>query len=171
MDHGRSNNEPPVLPILRPPLGPLPDLPPTLQQSLGRWLSTFRWDCWCTWTFDERFGPTGPSPDRCLYHTRRWVEHVPGAPVGYFVAVERGTGGRVHSHGLLRLPDGFTPSRKSLWGSWRDRYGRSRVLPYDRERGAAYYVAKYITKEPLGWDVGGLSGTPVDVSPVHWDAP
>jgi len=27
------------------------------------------------------------------------------------------------------------------------------MLAYDPDRGAAYYVAKYITKEPLGWDV------------------
>ena len=127
-----------------------------LQHSLGDWLTEFEWDCWCTWTFDERFGPTGPSPDRCLYHTRRWVEHLPGPACGYFLAVERGTGGRVHSHGLLRLPDPPTPSRKSLWAAWLDRYGRCRVLPYDPDRGAAYYIAKYITKEPLGWDVGGL---------------
>ena len=30
------------------------------------------------------------------------------------------------------------------------------MLPYDSDRGAAYYIAKYITKEPLGWDLGGL---------------
>jgi len=44
------------------------------------------------------------------------------------------------------------------------------VLPYDRDRGAAYYVAKYITKEPLGWDLGG-TWTEVDVPPVRRDAP
>ena len=127
-----------------------------LRRALGHWLSAFEWDCWCTWTFDSRFGPDGPSPDRCLVHTRRWVEHIPGPRVGYFIAVERGRGGRVHSHGLLRLGDSPAPTRKSLWGSWKSRYGRCRILPYDRERGAAFYIAKYITKEPLGWDVGGL---------------
>jgi len=126
-----------------------------LQSSLGTWLNEFEWDCWCTWTFDSRFGPTGPSPDRCLYHTRNWIEHLPGAPIGYFVAVERGTGGRVHSHGLLRFKDSFAPRRKSLFGSWKARFGRNRVLPYNREKGATYYVAKYITKEPLHWDLGG----------------
>jgi len=46
------------------------------------------------------------------------------------------------------------------------------VLPYDRERGAAYYVAKYITKEPLGWDLGALKepGAHVNVLPVARDA-
>jgi len=140
-----------------------------LRSELGDWLTGFEWDCWCTWTFDARFGDTGPSPDRCLYHTRRWIEHLPGPRTGYFIAVERGTGGRVHSHGLIRLPDGCTPKRNSLWRSWKQRYGRCSVLHYNRDRGAAYYVAKYITKEPLGWDLGG-TWTEVDVLPVARDA-
>lgn len=140
-----------------------------LRIALGEWLQGFPWDCWCTWTFDARFGVDGPSPGRCLYHTRRWIEHLPGPPCAYFIAVERGFGGRVHSHGLLRLPDPPTPRRKDLWRSWFERYGRNRVLPYDRERGAAYYIAKYITKEPLGWDVGGLPRSSVNVLPVEGD--
>jgi len=140
-----------------------------LRRNLGRWLSEFEWSCWCTWTFDARFGDTGPSPDRCLHHTRRWIEQLPGPSVGYFVATESGRLGRVHSHGLLRLPDGTTPARKSLWRSWFTRYGRCRVLPYNPRLGATHYVAKYITKEPLGWDLGG-TWTPVDVSPVQRDA-
>jgi len=127
----------------------------SLLGAMGEWLSKFEWDCWCTWTFDARFGDTGPSPDRCLYHTRRWVEHLPGPTPQYFIAVERGTGGRVHSHGLLRFPDRWAPKRKTLHASWKERYGRNRFLPYDPTRGAAYYIAKYITKEPLHWDVGG----------------
>jgi len=134
------------------PRGQTLDLVP----SLGVWLSAFPWDCWCTWTFDARFGDDGPSPDRCLYHTRRWIEHLPGPATGYFVAVERGTGGRVHSHGLLRFRDSWAPKRRSLWLSWKNRYGRCRVLPYNSALGATYYVAKYITKEPLHWDIGGV---------------
>lgn len=135
----------------------LPVQPLLLNESLGRWLSDFEWSCWCTWTFDARFGDSGPSPDRCLYHTRRWVEHIPGPATAYFIAVERGTGGRVHSHGLLRFRDSWAPTRKALFSSWRKRYGRNRILPYDRDLGAAFYVAKYITKEPLHWDLGGYT--------------
>jgi len=127
-----------------------------LQAELGEWLSEFEWSCWCTWTFDERFGPSGPSPDRCLVHTRRFLEQLPGPDVGYFIAVERGTGGRVHSHGLLRFKDEWAPSRKAVWHGWKTRYGRNRILPYDGDLGAAFYVAKYITKEPLGWDIRGV---------------
>jgi len=154
MDH----DDPQRMQLRKPPRlfgSPHLPMPPgdVLRRSLGEWLEGFEWHCWCTWTFDARFGDTGPSPDRCLYHTRRWVEHIPGPPTGYFIAVERGFGGRIHSHGLLRLADVPTPKRKSLWASWRGLYGRCAVLPYDSERGAAYYVAKYITKEPLGWDI------------------
>lgn len=138
-----------------PQVSSLPYYRDPLQLALGNWLNEFEWDCWCTWTFDARFGDTGPSPDRCLFHSRNWIERLPGPATGYFVAVERGTGGRVHSHGLLRLPNGITPKRKSLWASWYLRYGRCLVLRYDNDRGAAYYVAKYITKEPLHWDLGG----------------
>lgn len=164
----RRDPDPPWLPLLeqlplhrREDSGPSAMLRPgrgvAISEQLGDWLHGFPWSCWATFTFDGRWGDTGPSPDRCMYHTRRWVEALPGPPVGYFLAVERGSFGRVHSHGLLSLPRGMEPTRKSLWHSWKNRFGRCRVLPYNPDLGAAYYVAKYVTKEPLHWDIGSLT--------------
>jgi len=136
------------------------DLPPRddgLQDALAHWLhgpmaAPYRWDAWCTFTFDRRFGEDGPSPDRALYHFRGWRGRAcPRAPC--FAAVETGRmGGRAHVHALLRLDE---VPRKAAWHSWLKRYGRAQLLPYDVARGfnATYYISKYLTKAPHHWDI------------------
>ena len=124
-------------------------------QELGDWLGGFAWTGWGTFTFGPRFGDTGPSGDRAMFHWRRWIERLPaGARPGYFVCVERGRGGRTHLHALVRSSRGVT--RKSLWRSWFKRFGRCSILPYDVELGASHYVTKYLVKAPDLWDVESL---------------
>ena len=37
--------------------------------------------------------------------------------------------------------------RKEVWSWWFQRYGFARILPYDRQLGARFYLCKYVTKE------------------------
>lgn len=127
------------------------------REELANWLygppgNPFEWDSWCTFTFGEKFGPDGPSPDRALYHFRNFREQTcPRAPC--FAAVETGRiGGRAHLHALWRL----SPlPRSAVWRAWFKRYGRAELKPYDLTRGmdAAYYISKYLTKAPLHWNI------------------
>jgi hypothetical protein len=44
--------------------------------------------------------------------------------------------------------------RDELWRILFDNFGCALVLPFQRERGAGWYLASsYIGKRPLGWDV------------------
>ena len=119
--------------------------------ALGEWLSAYPWEAWCTLTF--RAGEF--SHEAATRAVNRWLEWIrkEGSPdVAYFVAHELGNvGGRLHLHGLLGNLTAYT-SRKALWDRWFKQYGRAQVLPYDPERGAAYYVSKYVTKELAHWD-------------------
>lgn len=136
------------------------------QSALGRWLETFRWESWGTFTFDARFGLDGPSLERAGYHFRGWLNahsHRPGA----FYAVERGSGsGRAHVHALIGpgsrgLGPAVEPLRRELWGAWFNRFGRAEILPYGKDRrgrdvsGAEFYLTKYLTKAPLHWGIEG----------------
>lgn len=72
--------------------------------------------------------------------------------LGWFRGDEFGQrGGRLHFHALLSGTEGLTS--KTLATAWRD--GWSLVEPYDVSLGAAYYLAKYVTKSLAGYDLGG----------------
>ena len=129
-------------------------------REMGNWLGDserlgFSWGAWGTFTFGNKFGPTGPSPDRALFHWGRWMGSRELAGTGYFAAVETGRGGRVHLHALLRpaFGRGSGIPRRALWRSWFDRYGRCSILPYDAKLGAVHYLTKYLVKAPELWDL------------------
>ena len=142
-----------------------------LVEEMARWLASeaFEWDAFATLTFGERFGATGPSPERCLHHARRWLDSLPHRP-SWFLAVETGRFGRTHAHALLGSGDAVVP-RTALWRSWHRRYGRARIEPIRPLSGenAAFYVAKYLTKAPELWDLRAARPD-VDVVPVARDA-
>ena len=50
-----------------------------------------------------------------------------------------------HFHLLMGNLDGVR--RDKWWQVWFTWYGRNRVLPYDKEKGAGYYLTKYVIKE------------------------
>lgn len=37
--------------------------------------------------------------------------------------------------------------RDEMWQWWFNKYGINRILPYEREKGARFYLCKYVTKE------------------------
>lgn len=134
-----------------------------LQDAWGDWLSTFPWQAWCTLTFKEEwpdgtvFTPTQASATRAFGRFTRWLrKDSPG--LGWFCAHEVGSLGRLHLHALLGGMEPYT-SRRALWKWWHDRYGRAQILPYDRERGAAYYLTKYVAKELAHYEIEAPSGS------------
>jgi len=138
----------------------------------GEWLAGFRWTAWGTFTFrpgcprycplehehKRGWGGDGPSPQRAFHHFGRFIDTLKGPRVGVFYCVERGgIGGRSHCHALLRIDAGpMEVTRKGVDHAWGDRYGRCQIRAYDSELGAVHYLTKYLTKEPLLWDVGAL---------------
>jgi len=126
--------------------------------SFAEWLTGWAWDHFATFTFDERWGDTGPSPDRCMSHTKGWLHDLPHSP-GYFVCVERGAFGRCHSHALIQPGRGGAHvSSRDLSERWK--YGRDNIRDFDAKSGAGFYVSKYIVKAPELWDIDRLDYFP-----------
>jgi len=48
--------------------------------------------------------------------------------------------------------------RDKWWQVWFTWYGRNRILPYDKEKGAGYYLTKYIVKEESDLAVFTIKG-------------
>jgi hypothetical protein len=137
-----------------------------LKRAMGSWLSGLApWDVYATWTFSEPVKVAG-----AMYWARRHLDHVRSmarAEPFAFVAVEHGhNGGLLHLHALVgnvgHLPascDRLLP--QDSWGlncclrhAWP--CGYARVLPYDPQQGASYYVSKYCTRELSEWDLLGF---------------
>lgn len=126
----------------------------------GEFLSRWAWDWFVTLTFRE------PVPSFRAYRLFRKfvrdVEKAAGLPIAWFLAFEYGPrGGRLHLH-VLMLNVGHL--HRLYWmDEWNRRAGYARILPFERGRGAAYYVAKYVAKALGEWEVSGL---PVAVQPI-----
>lgn len=121
-------------------------------RAMGEWLSQWQWDAWCTLTFrDGNFSPD--AADRAFAKLAQTLRVESAPTLSYFVGHELGGHtGRLHLHCLLGgLPYG--DSRRGIWKWWHHRYGRAQVLPFDADRGAAFYVSKYVTKGLAHWDL------------------
>jgi hypothetical protein len=80
------------------------------------------------------------------------VQRAAATPLFWFYGIEHGEQrGRLHVHALTgnteRLPVAM------MRQEWRN--GFTRILSYDPSRGAAHYVAKYVTKQLAEWDISG----------------
>lgn len=120
----------------------------TISSAWGSWLSAYPWSHWGTLTFAAgEF-----SHEAATRAWSRFVSHVfhHEALEAWFVGHEVGARGRLHLHCLL----GCVPRPSSeVWEWWFKRYGRNEIRGYDPERGAAHYVAKYVTKELAHYDL------------------
>lgn len=113
--------------------------------ALGGWLDRFPWSSFATLTFRK------PRWKDALRFVRPLLRHVASAPsaVGAaraFAAEEHHKDGqRLHVHALIFSP-GY-PDLTDWWDWWFKKFGRCRFSPYERDKGAHYYVAKYVVKE------------------------
>jgi len=94
-----------------------------------------------------RSGP--PCPDEGLAYIAEWLADIQADAlpntVGWLIAEEFGRlGGRWHCHGLIC---GVAHLNREFW--WKEafrRFGRTRIEPFDPERAACFYAAKYAAK-------------------------
>ena len=82
----------------------------------------------------------------------RELEKAAGIPIFWFRADEIGThGGRFHMHALI---GNVAHLRRLTWmDRWNDLAGIARILPFNAKRGAAFYCAKYVSKQFGDWDL------------------
>ncbi len=123
-------------------------------QAYSDWLDKIPWDFWCTLTF--RYDPT-PRAALRAFHT--WLDQSEfwyrSDYYGFVVTEDGRLNGRTHLHALMGTLGHLEAYRKELWREWHQRFGRARLEPYDKGKGASGYIAKYITKELGEWEVIG----------------
>jgi len=117
-----------------------------------------QWDWWVTITFRDLL-----PRDLAVARIEEWLADIQravgGKQIGWVLAEEFGRlGGRFHCHLLVT---GVRTQRRTFW--WSEafrRFGRTDIAPFNPEKAAAYYAAKYAAKQ-LGYiHFGGtLAGT------------
>lgn len=121
-----------------------------LSVAWGQFLSQFSWDWYVTLTFRDGVGSF--RAHRLFGFFVRDMEKAAGIPIFWFRADEIGPrGGRFHIHALI---GNVAHLRRLTWmDRWHDLAGIARILPFNAKRGAAYYCAKYVTKQFGDWEL------------------
>lgn len=121
-----------------------------LAVAWGQFLSQFSWDWFLTLTFKDEVGSF--RAHRLFGFFVRDIEKAAGLPIFWFRADEIGThGGRFHIHALM---GNVAHLRRLTWmDRWNKLAGIARILPFSAKRGAAYYCAKYVTKQFGDWEL------------------
>ena len=120
-----------------------------LETAWGDLLDVWTWTHFATLTFAR---PVGEEGARLEFG--RWIRRLQQrsrGKVGRFYAAERGSGGLLHLHALIEasLPP---EAAQAAWLA-----GRAEVVPYDRTRGARFYVTKGIGTSDLMYEFLPLS--------------
>ncbi|GAI66629.1 unnamed protein product [marine sediment metagenome] len=123
------------------------------RRAFGEWLSIPGWDWYATQTFKADF----VSPGEADRHWYSWFNSLRMAAKAkeltpslygeqapfYFRVTEYQDRGTLHFHSLI---GGVGDIRRLLFKDFWELHGYARVEAYDRSRGAAGYVAKYLNK-------------------------
>ena len=126
-----------------------------MREELADWVDQFDWQFWFTGTF---------LPDRSYRDTiktkrafERFIKYLRvnfgKEYIEYFMAVERFKHGDfTHVHALMNGLDGLT--YRQIGEAWRDcGNGREKVEGYIKDKGANFYLTKYVCKSICDWDL------------------
>jgi hypothetical protein len=98
-----------------------------------------------------------PCSDEALAYLGAYfadVQRTAGKPIGWVIGEEFGPlGNRYHCHALVTGVAHLW--RRFWWAEAFRRFGRTLIEPFDRERAATFYAAKYEAKQLGGLHFGG----------------
>lgn len=117
-----------------------------LRDAYAAWLGSLAWDTFGTFTFRQ-----ARSVRRAGELFREFCD-ARGAAFSASVVVwgsEPHQSGSGHIHALVKWHAWCDPRREAfvMSDAWRERFGRVELAKYDPNRGATYYLTKYVMKE------------------------
>lgn len=126
-----------------------------ISQAWGNWVDGMAdWEWYATLTFrdpaDPRFPDWSQVGWKSAHNALRTFNSALVMELDWtnplWVAVgETQARGTPHWHALVA---NVADQRRMSWVDWwYDHYGIARIMPYDRELGARYYLGKYLTKQ------------------------
>lgn len=125
-----------------------------MRDQMSVWVDQFDWQFWFTGTFqpDKSYRDTIKTKRAFQRFIDRMGKDFQKPNIEYFLAVERFKHGDfTHCHALMNGLDGMT--FKQIGESWRNLYGREKIEAYQKDKGANFYLTKYVTKDLCDWDL------------------
>ena len=138
-----------------------------LREPYAQWISQRDWQWWATFTFAVEI-----HPDQAAQRYRVWADQLAeetGFKMQHARALEWQRRGVLHFHALIWGVKRST-RRKTWERNWEEIGGGwASIWPYDRSKGAVYYLGKYAVKrgEIDHLTVGGPPWRPDDVRMAH----
>jgi hypothetical protein len=123
-----------------------------LPQAWGEFLAGLTdWHWFVTITFRHEMARDKAMSEIAAYLAL--LERASGL-IGWLIAEEFGSfGGRFHCH--LLIAGVKNQGRRFWWAEAFRRFGRTRIEPFDPQRAAAFYAAKYAAKSLGNLELGG----------------
>ena len=125
----------------------------SLRGAMGIWLETIAdWDWYATLTFRDPHDPRFPnwtkigwnSAHKALRAFNAALVHYTDTNPLWVACMELQRRGVPHWHMLVGNVAG---ERRLFWKDWWDeRYGYARIWPYEQDKGARFYLGKYLSK-------------------------
>jgi len=125
-----------------------------MRDEMAKWLEQFGWEMWCTGTFkpDQSYIDTIKTKNAFYRFINDLTRKYNKTDIEYMLAIERfKSGDFTHCHFLINGGEGLT--YRQVGETWFDRYGRVKIEGYQKDKGANYYLTKYITKDLCDWDL------------------
>ena len=125
-----------------------------MRDTLAEWVDQFDWQFWFTGTFkpDQSYRDTIKTKRAFNRFIDKIGKEYDKHNIEYFLAVERfKSGDFTHCHALINGLDGLR--YKQIGETWRGLFGREKVEGYQKDKGANFYLTKYVTKELCDWDL------------------
>lgn len=125
-----------------------------MRNSMADWVDQFDWQMWCTGTFkpDQSYRDTIKTKKAFTRFVGDLTDKYNKTDIEYFLAVERfKSGDFTHCHFLINGVDGLT--YRQVGETWFDRFGRVKIEGYQKDKGANFYLTKYVTKSLCDWDL------------------
>lgn len=113
-----------------------------LIRETGEWLHGFQWQFFLTLTFRRSM-----SLWQSERYFKNYIKQYDNGIIYFFVLEPHRLRHGYHVHLLL--------GKTSTLIKWK--HGNSDIQPYDSQRGAVYYVAKYIIEPTVFWDINATA--------------
>ena len=125
-----------------------------VRTEMAEWANKFEWQIYMTGTFKRESSYRDAIKTKRAF--RRFTDEIKRVygkkAIEYFMCVElHKEGSFTHVHALINGLDALTYNQ--IRETWEQRFGRAKVEGYDKEKGAHYYLTKYILKDVHDWDI------------------
>lgn len=123
-----------------------------VRESLAEWADKYEWQMWMTGTFkpDQAYRDAIKTKRAFERFIERLSKEYGKDSIEFFMVVERfKLGDFTHIHSLMNGLEGLTYNQ--VRDFWESMFGRGKVEGYIKEKGANFYLTKYILKDTCDW--------------------